>query len=111
MNVHAPLAHGLLTADGVVATCLRARAAGESIAVLLGPLGQPGVAMLAQLEKASRAADRLLLIEPPSTDAGSLAVLAALRPVDWVVQADESARVRLLEQLCPDALLHAEVAQ
>lgn len=111
MNLHAPLTRGLLTADGVVATCLRARAAGERIAVLLGPLGQPGAAMLAQLEKASRTADRLLLIEPPATDAGSLAVLAALRPVDWVVQADEGARARLLEQLCPDALLHAEVAQ
>jgi D-beta-D-heptose 7-phosphate kinase/D-beta-D-heptose 1-phosphate adenosyltransferase len=107
MNVHAPLAHGLLTADGVVATCLRARAAGESIAVLLGPLGQPGVAMLAQLEKASRAADRLLLIEPPATDADSLAVLAALRPVDWVVQADERTCSGLLEQLRPDAVLHA----
>jgi D-beta-D-heptose 7-phosphate kinase / D-beta-D-heptose 1-phosphate adenosyltransferase len=109
MNVHAPLARGLLSADGALATCLRARAAGERIAVLLGPLGQPGAAMLARLEEASRTADRLLVIEPLATDAGCVAVLAALRPVDWVVQADEHTRSRLLEQLCPDTLVDAEV--
>lgn len=111
MNVHAPLARGLLTADGALATCLRARAAGERIAVLRGPLGQPGAAMLSRLEEASCTADRLLLIEPPATDADALAVLAALRPVDWVVQADERACSRLLEQLCPDTLVDAEAAR
>ena len=45
-------------------------------------------ALLARLDAARRAAERLLVIEPAATDAGSAAVLAALRPVDWVVQAD-----------------------
>ena len=41
MNAHAPIAHGLLDVDAALAACQRARAAGERIAVLLGPLGQP----------------------------------------------------------------------
>ena len=37
-------------------------------------------------------------------DAGSAAVLAALRPVDWVVQADPIGCATLLLQVRPDAL-------
>jgi bifunctional ADP-heptose synthase (sugar kinase/adenylyltransferase) len=46
----------------------------------------------------------VLVIEPAATDAGSAAVLAALRPVDWVVQADPIGCATLLLQLRPDAL-------
>ena len=104
MNAHAPIAHGLLDVDAALAACQRARAAGERIAVLLGPLGQPDAALLARLDAARRAAERLLVIEPAATDAGSAAVLAALRPVDWVVQADPIGCATLLLQLRPDAL-------
>jgi hypothetical protein len=69
-----------------------------------GPLGQPDAALLARLDAARRAAERLLVIEPAATDAGSAAVLAALRPVDWVVQADPIGCATLLLQLRPDAL-------
>ena len=61
-------------------------------------------ALLARLDAARRAAERLLVIEPAATDAGSAAVLAALRPVDWVVQADPIGCATLLLQLRPDAL-------
>ena len=105
MNTHAPLAHGLLAADAVSAACQRARAAGERVAVLLGPLGLPDAALLARLEKAGQAAERVLVLEPSTTDAGTLAVLAALRPVDWVVQADPATGAGLLLQIRPDALL------
>lgn len=104
MDTHAPVAHGLLDVDAALAACQRARAAGERIAVLLGPLGQPDAALLARLDAARRAAERLLVIEPAATDVGSAAVLAALRPVDWVVQADPIGCATLLLQLRPDAL-------
>lgn len=104
MDTHAPVAHGLLDVDAALAACQRARAAGERIAVLLGPLGQPDAALLARLDAARRAAERLLVIEPAATDAGSAAVLAALRPVDWVVQADPIGCATLLLQVRPDAL-------
>jgi len=87
------------------AACQRARAAGERVAVLLGPLGLPDAALLARLEKAGQAAERVLVLEPSTTDAGTLAVLAALRPVDWVVQADPATGAGLLLQIRPDALL------
>lgn len=45
------------------------------------------------------------VLEPSSTDAGTLAVLAALRPVDWVVQANPATGAGLLLQIRPDALL------
>jgi D-beta-D-heptose 7-phosphate kinase/D-beta-D-heptose 1-phosphate adenosyltransferase len=41
MNAHAPIAHGLLDVDAALAACQRARAAGERIAVLLGPSASP----------------------------------------------------------------------
>ena len=75
------------------------------MAVLLGPLGQPDAALLAQLGRAGQAAERLLVVEPSTTDADSVAVLAALRPVDWVVQADPATCATLLLQVRPDALL------
>ena len=104
MATHVPVAHGLLDVDAVLAACQRARADGERIAVLLGPLGQPDAALLARLDAARRAAERVLVIEPAATDAGAAAVLAALRPVDWVVQADPIGCATLLLQLRPDAL-------
>ena len=61
-------------------------------------------ALLARLGAARQAAERLLVIEPAATDAGAAAVLAALRPVDWVVQADPIGCATLLLQLRPDAL-------
>jgi len=105
MDANAPAAHGLLSPDVVLAACQRARAVGERVAVLLGPLGQPDAALLAQLGRAGQAAERLLVVEPSTTDADSVAVLAALRPVDWVVQADPATCATLLLQVRPDALL------
>ena len=61
MATHVPVAHGLLDVDAVLAACQRARAEGERIAVLLGPLGQPDAALLARLEAARRAAERALV--------------------------------------------------
>ncbi|MBS0347426.1 MAG: D-glycero-beta-D-manno-heptose-7-phosphate kinase [Proteobacteria bacterium] len=104
MNAHAPLARGVLAADRVLGTCQRAQAAGERIAVVLGPVGVPGADMLAQLEIAGKGVDRLLVIEPAAAAAGAAAVLAALRPVDWVVRADEATRDALLVALRPDML-------
>ncbi|MBS0355635.1 MAG: D-glycero-beta-D-manno-heptose-7-phosphate kinase [Proteobacteria bacterium] len=104
MNAHAPLARGLLAADKVLGTCQRAQAAGERIAVVLGPVGVPGADMLAQLEIAGKGVDRLLVIEPATAVAGAAAVLAALRPVDWVVRADDATRNNLLVALRPDVL-------
>ncbi len=111
MNAHAPLAHGLLGADAAIAACQRARAAGERIAVLNGPLGRPDGALLARLDAAGQRAGRLLVIEPAATDADTLAVLAALRPIDWVVQADGEARARLVAEIRPDILLAPEPAR
>lgn len=105
MDANAPAAHGLLSPEVVLAACQRARAVGERVAVLLGPLGQPDAALLAQLGRAGQAAERLLVVEPSTTDADSVAVLAALRPVDWVVQADPATCATLLLQVRPDALL------
>jgi len=105
MDANAPAAHGLLSPDVVLAACQRARAVGERVAVLLGPLGQPDAALLAQLGRAGQAAERLLVVEPSTTDADSVAVLAALRPVDWVVQADPATCATMLLQVRPDALL------
>jgi len=105
MDAHAPAPHGLLQPDDAVAAGQRARNAGERLAVLLGPLGLPDAALLARLERAGQSAERLLVIEPATTDAGDVAVLAALRPVDWVVQTDPVTCAALLLQLRPDALL------
>ena len=60
---------------------------------------------------AGRLAGRLLVIEPAATDADTLAVLAALRPIDWVVQADGEARARLVAEIRPDILLAPEPAR
>jgi len=105
MDAQAPSPHGLLPVDAVTAACQRARAAGERIAVLLGPLGQPDLTLLARLAQAGQAAERVLIVEPAGSDADTLAVLAALRPVDWVVQTEPATCAALLLQLRPDALL------
>lgn len=105
MNVHAPLARGLLNADAAASTCQRARAAGERIAVLLGPLGPLDAASLALLDQASQMGDRLLVIELVGTPPDATTILAALRPVDWVVLADDATRDRILVQIRPDMLL------
>ncbi len=104
MDAQAPLARGGLSAEAVIGAAQRARSAGERIAVLLGPVGQPDVALLAGLEQAGRQADRVLLVEPADTPADALALLAALRPVDWVVALDAAARDTLLAGLGPHLL-------
>ena len=107
MEAHTPVARGLLGVEAVLSACQRARAAGERLAVLQGPVGLPGAALLARLEEAGRQADRVLVIEPAAAAADGLAVLAALRPVDWVVAVDEAGRDALLARLQPDLLLQA----
>jgi hypothetical protein len=88
MDAHSPVARGRMAVEALISAAQRARAAGERIAVIVGPVGAPGAALLARLEQAGRQADRVLLVEPADTDADALAVLAALRQVDWVVQVD-----------------------
>ena len=107
MRTHAPLPRGLLGVDAVLAAAQRARADGERIAAVLGPVGTPSRALLARFDEAARQATRLLVVEPDSTAADSLAVLAALRPVDWVVAVDVAGREALLSRLRPDVQLSA----
>jgi bifunctional ADP-heptose synthase (sugar kinase/adenylyltransferase) len=49
----------------------------------------------------------VLLVEPADTDADALAVLAALRQVDWVVSADPAGHADLLARIGPHLLLPA----
>jgi D-beta-D-heptose 7-phosphate kinase/D-beta-D-heptose 1-phosphate adenosyltransferase len=107
MDAHSPLARGRMGADALISAAQRARAAGERIAVIVGPVGVPGAALLARLEQAGRQADRVLLVEPADTDADALAVLAALRQVDWVVSADPAGHADLLARIGPHLLLPA----
>jgi hypothetical protein len=86
MDAHSPVARGRMAVEALISAAQRARAAGERIAVIVGPVGAPDAALLARLEQAGRQADRVLLVEPADTDADALAVLAALRQVDWVVR-------------------------
>lgn len=107
METHAPGtgAQGILEGSEAVAACQRARSEGERVAVMLGPVGTPDGCLLDRLARAREVAERVLLIEPATTEATGVAVLAALRPVDWVVQADPIACVGLLTRIHPDALL------
>jgi D-beta-D-heptose 7-phosphate kinase/D-beta-D-heptose 1-phosphate adenosyltransferase len=107
MDVHEPLARGCLGLAAVLSAAQRARSAGERIAVLSGPVGQPDAALLATLEQAGRQADRVLIVEADDTPADTLALLAALRPVDWVVALDAAGRDTLLASLGPHLLLPA----
>lgn len=107
MDAHSPLARGRMGVEALISAAQRARAAGERIAVIVGPVGVPGAALLARLEQACRQADRVLLVEPADTDADALAVLAALRQVDWVVSADPAGHADLLARIGPHLLLSA----
>ncbi|MDY0014515.1 MAG: D-glycero-beta-D-manno-heptose-7-phosphate kinase [Rhodocyclaceae bacterium] len=107
MNTHAPLPLGPVPSAEILPVVARARAAGERLAVALGPFPALDTATLAYLEQARHLADRLLLVLTPEDTAAPL--LPALRAVDWVVSTDHANQAAaLILALAPEVLAHLE---
>lgn len=105
MSAHAPLPHGRLSSSDILPVVARARAAGERLAVALGPFPDVDVPTLAYLEQAQQLADRLLVVHMPTDGAAPL--LPALRAVDWVVAVDTAPQAEaLILALAPEVLVH-----
>ena len=110
---------GILAEDALLAALSRARAAGERIVMTNGCFDLLHAGHVAYLEQARALGDRLIVavnddasvrglkgdtrpVQPLST---RMAVLAALRAVDWVVPFSEPTPERLYCRLLPDILV------
>jgi D-beta-D-heptose 7-phosphate kinase/D-beta-D-heptose 1-phosphate adenosyltransferase len=104
MQAQAPLARGVVDVNRAEQACQRARAAGEQLVVMLADGGFPDRVFLNRLEQASRLGDRVLVVVPAEADADLLHLLAALRPVDWVLPLGAE-RDGVLTGLLPEVLV------
>jgi D-beta-D-heptose 7-phosphate kinase/D-beta-D-heptose 1-phosphate adenosyltransferase len=119
MREHAPLQQGVVDERELVSLLARARASGERVVMTNGCFDILHAGHVAYLSKAAELGDRLLVAvndddsvqrlkgssRPVNPLRQRMAVLAALKGVDWVVAFSEDTPRRLIDVLRPDVLV------
>jgi D-beta-D-heptose 7-phosphate kinase/D-beta-D-heptose 1-phosphate adenosyltransferase len=103
LSAQAPLPQGVIDTAQAVEAVAKARAQGERTVLAAGRFTPFDAQSLAWLEAAAALGERLLVA--PLADAQAVAILAALRAVDWVVPLTDTAALATLAAAArPDVL-------
>ena len=119
MFEHVPLQRGILTEAELLEVVQQARESGEKIVMTNGCFDILHIGHVSHLEQASLLGDRLIVAvnsddsvkrlkgntRPVNKVENRMAILSALKCVDWVVKFEEDTPARLISEINPDILV------